>query len=388
MRRCAGGRLAFAAALLTLIIPPGAARTEPVLRLAGVLSLEPRTAASWCWSGAWEFPVANALDLGAPGPGGVPGFHLNRNVGLPGSYAHQGVELVNGRGGDPVRAAAHGLVVATAADGWNGGYGNFVVLAHRRPEGGLVYSVYAHLLGGSVRVSPGDLVVAGTQLGRVGRSGRATTLHLHFEVRLAGPWDERWEKARVVDPVSFVRARLPGRRAGGVREARLIGWAEYAALVAPGSDAGVPIPRSMWWLMIARAAKHSHDEIPERPEDLREMLEADGLITAPASRDAAGAVEWSEIAAGLERLAETGLRLPPAPHAESELAGWCRERFGESHPGRHPERLERAAGRSVTALDACLLLADAAGPSRGGSAGTPRGGASGPPRGGAARKKR
>ena len=247
------------------------------------------------------------------------------------------------------------------ADGWNGGYGDCVVLAHRLPEGGLAYSVYAHLLGGSVRVAPGERVMAGTRIGRVGRTGRATTLHLHFEVRLAGRWDERWEKARVVDPVTFVRARLPGRRTGDTREDRLIEWAEYAALVPPGSDPATTLVHSAWWRMIARAARHSQEEIPERPEDLRAMLEADGLLGPRASRDAGAPLGWDGLASAAERLNETGLRLPPAPHAERELEGWCRERFGEPHPSRHPGRLARGLERSVTALDACLLLAAAAG---------------------------
>ena len=56
--------------------------------------------------------------------------------------------------------------------------GNFVVVRHAGGE----YSHYAHLAEGSVRVKPGDEVVRGQALGRLGHTGNSTEPHLHFTV--------------------------------------------------------------------------------------------------------------------------------------------------------------------------------------------------------------
>ena len=58
------------------------------------------------------------------------------------------------------------------------GWGNHVVLYH----GDGVYTRYAHLCPGSVKLRVGDLVKAGTVIGEMGNSGRSETRHLHFEV--------------------------------------------------------------------------------------------------------------------------------------------------------------------------------------------------------------
>jgi len=60
------------------------------------------------------------------------------------------------------------------------GYGLTVVLDHGRGW----QSLYAHLLETAVQV--GDDVRAGVAIGRVGQSGRASTPHLHVELRRKG----------------------------------------------------------------------------------------------------------------------------------------------------------------------------------------------------------
>ncbi|MEI7891976.1 MAG: urea transporter [Myxococcales bacterium] len=94
--------------------------------------------------------------------------------------------------GLPVLAAGPGTVVEIAdgvADNRPGevntleNWGNAVVLAH----GAGLYSVYAHLQNRSIRPKKGDFVVAGTELGRCGNSGRSPTPHLHFQVQRAIP---------------------------------------------------------------------------------------------------------------------------------------------------------------------------------------------------------
>jgi murein DD-endopeptidase MepM/ murein hydrolase activator NlpD len=77
----------------------------------------------------------------------------------------------------PVLAAGDGVVAWT---GRNEGYGKSIEIDH----GGGVLTRYAHLH--RIEVKAGDVVMAGSQIGRVGSTGRTTGAHLHFEVRLDG----------------------------------------------------------------------------------------------------------------------------------------------------------------------------------------------------------
>ena len=80
--------------------------------------------------------------------------------------------------GTAIYAAAAGTVIVAKDNGaWNGGYGNYVVIAH--PNG--TETLYAHM--SVVLASPGVTVSQGQTIGRVGRTGMATGDHLHFEVR-------------------------------------------------------------------------------------------------------------------------------------------------------------------------------------------------------------
>lgn len=103
---------------------------------------------------------------------------------LPSGVCTQGIHGYNGVDmgaplGTPVRAAADGtVIVAKANGGWNGGYGNYVVVKHANGT----QTLYAHL--SSVSVGIGDRVSGGaTTIGGVGNTGRSTGYHLHFEVR-------------------------------------------------------------------------------------------------------------------------------------------------------------------------------------------------------------
>lgn len=101
---------------------------------------------------------------------------------LPGSIRTQGIHGYNGVDlaaavGTAIRAAAAGDVIIAASSGWNGGYGNYVVVRHANGT----QTLYAHM--SSVAVSTGDSVSQGETLGGVGNTGRSTGPHLHFEVR-------------------------------------------------------------------------------------------------------------------------------------------------------------------------------------------------------------
>lgn len=101
---------------------------------------------------------------------------------LPSGRLTQGIHGWNGIDiaapeGTPIRASAAGTVIVSRVGGWNGGYGNYVVIDH----GNGVQTLYAHMSTDSVSI--GDTVSSGQTIGTVGNTGQSTGYHLHFEVR-------------------------------------------------------------------------------------------------------------------------------------------------------------------------------------------------------------
>ena len=79
--------------------------------------------------------------------------------------------------GTNVLASASGEVIVSRSYGYNGGYGQYIVVKH--PNG--TQTLYAHL--SANYASSGDWVVQGQVIGAVGNTGRSTGPHLHFEIR-------------------------------------------------------------------------------------------------------------------------------------------------------------------------------------------------------------
>ena len=75
--------------------------------------------------------------------------------------------------GTPIHAISSGRVSYT---GWNGGYGNTVIINH----GSRYQSLYAHIRRHSYTVKSGQWVKQGQIIGYVGSTGLATGPHLHF----------------------------------------------------------------------------------------------------------------------------------------------------------------------------------------------------------------
>jgi murein DD-endopeptidase MepM/ murein hydrolase activator NlpD len=117
-------------------------------------------------------PPRSPLRFGAPVGGSV-----GDRFGPRGAAFHTGVDYPVAAG-TPVAAAGGGCVETVGFD--PGGYGNFVVIAHRSG----MTSWYAHLA--SVDVRRGACVATGARIGTVGATGNATGPHLHFELRLRG----------------------------------------------------------------------------------------------------------------------------------------------------------------------------------------------------------
>ncbi len=97
-------------------------------------------------------------------------------VRTQGIHGYNAVDLAAGPG-TPILAAASGKVVIAKTGGWNGGYGNYIVVKH---SGG-VQTLYAH--NSRNIVTTGLSVTGGQTIGYVGNTGRSTGAHLHFEVR-------------------------------------------------------------------------------------------------------------------------------------------------------------------------------------------------------------
>ena len=102
---------------------------------------------------------------------------------------HEGIDVIAEQG-TTIRAAAGGVVVYSE---FHPQYGNMIEIDH----GNDLISRYAHASRRMVKV--GDVVLRGAKIGEVGRTGRATGAHLHFEVR---------QRGAPANPAQFLR--LPG----------------------------------------------------------------------------------------------------------------------------------------------------------------------------------
>jgi murein DD-endopeptidase MepM/ murein hydrolase activator NlpD len=79
--------------------------------------------------------------------------------------------------GTPIIASADGVVIRSDASGYNGGYGEVVIISH--PNG--TQTIYSHL--SRIDVGVGTKVSQGQVIGATGNTGRSTGPHLHFETR-------------------------------------------------------------------------------------------------------------------------------------------------------------------------------------------------------------
>jgi murein DD-endopeptidase MepM/ murein hydrolase activator NlpD len=105
-----------------------------------------------------------------------------------GGKEHLGIDLV-GRRGSFIYAAGGGQVTTA---GWRGDFGLLVEIDH----GGGMRTRYAHLSELNPRIQSGAQVEKGTAIGRMGATGNASGVHLHYEV-LVGGWH--------VDPLIYGR---------------------------------------------------------------------------------------------------------------------------------------------------------------------------------------
>lgn len=344
--------------LAALLIGATSISGLPQAKIAGRIEITTADSARWNWAGAWIYPVGDPVAL-VTADARTGEFHLLRGLGAR-HAGHQGADIGNGRGGDEVCAAADGIVGFVARGGWHSGFGRHVVLVHRLADGALLYSVYAHLLEHSILVREGDRVGAGDRIARVGRSGRASTDHLHFEIRRPENPFDRWENQPVIDPVTFVGDRLPAHRADSSWAAPYLAWADRCGLIDAASLPRNALTRGAWWRMLARAARHPIAALPASPGLLRQLLIDIDVLPSNASSAPGASIEWKEMSRDLAGLAHSGLRVSP-PWLPLDGHRQLREsRLGMTAPDGSPESIRGPAGVPPTLADACLATADLA----------------------------
>lgn len=107
------------------------------------------------------------------------GFYLNplsSGTRTQGIHGYNAVDI-GASAGTPILASASGTVIISKGSGWNGGYGNYVVIEHSNGTQTLYSHMSRNLVFGAQKVVQGQVI------GYVGSTGRSTGSHLHFEVR-------------------------------------------------------------------------------------------------------------------------------------------------------------------------------------------------------------
>lgn len=112
--------------------------------------------------------------------------HVTSWFGSRRGRPHDGIDIAAPKG-TPVRAAEKGKVIYS--DNGIAGYGNLIIIQH---EGGF-HTVYGH--NARNRVDVDEVVNKAQVIAEVGKSGRASGHHLHFEIR---------ENERAVDPMRYL----------------------------------------------------------------------------------------------------------------------------------------------------------------------------------------
>ncbi len=137
---------------LEVIIPGGSLHTAPARSGATPTSVSGGTG-----GGSFAHPVPGAIKT-------------------QGIHGYNAIDFAAGHG-TAIRAAAAGEVIVSKSSGWNGGYGQYIVVRHSNGT----QTLYAHLMRNDVGV--GAYVSQGQVIGGMGSTGRSTGTHLHFEVR-------------------------------------------------------------------------------------------------------------------------------------------------------------------------------------------------------------
>ncbi len=103
---------------------------------------------------------------------------------------HRGIDLI---GGSEIVAIADGTVTAICNKGVQYGQACYVRIKHSNGW----YTLYYHLKSGSVCVKKNQKVTKGQKLGIMGATGKATGVHLHFQI-------DKGSSSSAIDPYDYV----------------------------------------------------------------------------------------------------------------------------------------------------------------------------------------
>jgi len=117
-----------------------------------------------------------AHDTNGPSYAGYYIRPINGGRKSQGLHGYNGVDLAAPIG-TPIYAAAAGKVIASMSGGYNGGYGNYIIISH----GNGTQTLYSH--NSKNVVSVGQYVEQGQKIGEIGSTGKSTGPHVHFEIR-------------------------------------------------------------------------------------------------------------------------------------------------------------------------------------------------------------
>ncbi|TQO20275.1 murein DD-endopeptidase MepM/ murein hydrolase activator NlpD [Rhodoglobus vestalii] len=184
-----------------LVALTAARQTTEADYLAGVREREAaraaaQAAAAAAAAAAAQVPNLDAGEISLSGWVRPAGGYITSVYGFSSQYGssfHKGTDLGAGCGSS-IFAASAGTVVY-AGYGWNGGYGNYIIIEHANG----LRTAYGHIIAGGINVSYGQNVAVGTRIARVGSTGNSSGCHLHFEVRPGG-----WS---TTDPVPFMASK-------------------------------------------------------------------------------------------------------------------------------------------------------------------------------------
>lgn len=181
--------------------------------------------------------------------------------------------------GTPVLAVAPGRV-ATAAGGWNGGWGNVVVVCY----GDGTCSRYGHL--SSISVSPGQSVGQAQRIGAVGSSGNSTGPHLHYQLEngSGNSLPSSFVEAGVPGAGQWVTSRNRGGEYRGTVNAQFPMDGNGVIRIAQGDGSKVPIGFNLW----NNGTRVWEDArlvlVNEPPHNLRRALGWESLTSIPGDR--------------------------------------------------------------------------------------------------------
>lgn len=122
-------------------------------------------------TGNWGWPTNQGYTISSPYGYRVDPINGSRSL-------HTGLDIAGTGLGSPVYASDNGTVIKSEFN--NSGYGNYIIINHNNGY----YTSYAHM---NQRIAAvGDTVAKGQVIGYVGKTGRATGPHLHFEAWKGG----------------------------------------------------------------------------------------------------------------------------------------------------------------------------------------------------------